>query len=132
MIEHSLHFSFQASNNKAEFEALIPLFGLPQKFGATSLKIVSDSELVVNQVNSSHVAKCPTMAEYMKKVKRLMKFFEKVELRQLPKDENSHADALANFSLDDAPRWEENHIGRISFSFSSNHLCDFFCGNSFF
>lgn len=83
----------------AEYEALIAGLGLAQKFGATSLKIVSDSYLVVHQVNRTYMAKCPTMAEYLKNVKELMRMLEKVKLKQLPREKNSQAHALANVAL---------------------------------
>lgn len=43
LMEHSLRFSFQVSNNKAEYEALIVGLGLGKKLEATILKILSDS-----------------------------------------------------------------------------------------
>lgn len=56
VIEHSLKFGFFTSNNKGEYMALIFGLGLALKFGATSLKIFSDSQLMVNQVNETYVA----------------------------------------------------------------------------
>lgn len=62
MVEHSLGFSFQISNNEEEYEALIMGLRLAWKFGGTALKIASDSQLAVKHVNSSYVAKGLTMA----------------------------------------------------------------------
>lgn len=98
LLEHSLRFRFAASNNEAEFKALIAGLGLAKTFDATSLKIFSDTQLVVNQVNGSYAEKDPTMAAYLQKVKELLVPFEKFKLKQLPREENSHADALANIA----------------------------------
>lgn len=67
-IEHSFHFGFLASNIEAKYKALIAARGLAKKFRATLLKIASDSQLVINQVNDTYAAKCPTMVKYSKKV----------------------------------------------------------------
>lgn len=78
VVEHSLQFGFQASNNEVEYEALITCLRLTWNFETTLLKITSYSSMVVNQVNSSYVAKGLTMEIYLKKVKELMQNFEKV------------------------------------------------------
>lgn len=65
--EHLLQFGFQPFNNEEENEALITRLGLAKKFGATTSKFLTDSQLIVNQVNDTYVAKCPTMAKYLKK-----------------------------------------------------------------
>lgn len=57
LLEQSLRFGFSASNNEAEYEALISGLGLTRRFGAISLKIFSDSKLVINQVNGSYAMK---------------------------------------------------------------------------
>ena len=52
---HKIHcalcFGFQMSNNKAEYEALITGLGLAKELQVRNLRIYSDSQLVVNQVN---------------------------------------------------------------------------------
>lgn len=47
LIKHSLHFGFQASNNEAEYEALIAGLKLAKWFGAVMVVVSSNSQLVV-------------------------------------------------------------------------------------
>ncbi|KAL0368519.1 UNVERIFIED_CONTAM: hypothetical protein Scaly_1070800 [Sesamum calycinum] len=56
-IQYALRFSFDASNNKAEYEALLVGGRLAQAAGAKYLRAYSDSQLVVNQVNGDYEAK---------------------------------------------------------------------------
>ncbi|KAK4392686.1 Retrovirus-related Pol polyprotein from transposon opus [Sesamum angolense] len=56
-IQYALRFSFDASNNEAEYEALLAGGRLAQAAGAKYLRAYSDSQLVVNQVNGEYEAK---------------------------------------------------------------------------
>ena len=51
---HKLRFGFQASNNEAEYETLIMGLKLEKELRVCNLKVHSDSQLVVNQVNDSY------------------------------------------------------------------------------
>lgn len=99
VVEHSLCFGFLASNNEKKYETLIASLNLAWQFGATSLKISSDSHLVVNHVNGLYVAKCLNMTIYLKKVKELMQNYEKVDLKHLPRKDNSPAGTLTNIAF---------------------------------
>ena len=58
-LEHSLRQSFKASNNEAEFEALIVGLKVVKKLDAQAVEIFSDSRLVISQVEGSFEAKDP-------------------------------------------------------------------------
>ena len=47
-LEHSLRLGFRASNNKAEYKALIAKLKAVRDMGARKVKVYSDSRLVVN------------------------------------------------------------------------------------
>lgn len=49
LLEQSLHFGFKASNNQAEYEALIAGINLAREMGASELKVKSDSQLVTGK-----------------------------------------------------------------------------------
>ena len=53
-IHYSPHFRFLASNNKAEYEVLIAGLKLEKELRVDNLKVYSDSQLVVNQVNETY------------------------------------------------------------------------------
>ncbi|KAL6279205.1 hypothetical protein ACE6H2_016086 [Prunus campanulata] len=56
-IEYAIRFQFQASNNEAEYEALLAGLRLAKEIGAQQLRICSDSQLVVNQILTEFEAK---------------------------------------------------------------------------
>ena len=54
---YALHFDFNASNNEVEYETLITGLKLAKEVEVKSLKVHSDSQLIVNQVNREYVVK---------------------------------------------------------------------------
>ncbi|XP_012858055.1 PREDICTED: uncharacterized protein LOC105977295 [Erythranthe guttata] len=93
--EYAQRFEFTASNNVAEYEALIAGIRLALAAGARKLLIQSDSQLVVNQVLGAYEAKEDTMAKYLALAHTLLSKFESYEIRQVPRSNNIHADKLA-------------------------------------
>ena len=65
----AIQFGFEASNNEAEYEALLAGLRLAQELRVTRLHIFSDSQLVVCQVKGEYQARGPKMAAYMERVK---------------------------------------------------------------
>ena len=62
------------------------------------IKILNDSQLVVNQINGNYQARDLKMTAYLKKALELKEQFEELNIEQIQREENSHADALANLS----------------------------------
>ena len=54
--------------------------------------------MVVNQINGSYQARDLKITTYLKKALDLKEQFKEFSMKQIPRDENSHADALANLS----------------------------------
>ncbi|KAL5582015.1 hypothetical protein UlMin_014457 [Ulmus minor] len=71
---------------------------LAKEVSAWHLTIYSDSQLVVSQVNSEFQAKGEKMASYLEKAKEAMNQFDTVAIIQVPKAENTNADALARLA----------------------------------
>ncbi|GKV28954.1 hypothetical protein SLEP1_g37938 [Rubroshorea leprosula] len=63
--EHSLKFNFEATNNMAEYETLLLELRLAAELKVRSLQVYSDSQLIVNQVNSTCEVTDPTLAKYL-------------------------------------------------------------------
>ncbi|GKV23293.1 hypothetical protein SLEP1_g33040 [Rubroshorea leprosula] len=63
--EHALRFKFQTTNNVAEYEALIYGLKLASELKAQSIRVFSDSQLVINQVNGSCDIKDPQLSRCM-------------------------------------------------------------------
>ncbi|KAL5579904.1 hypothetical protein UlMin_012346 [Ulmus minor] len=94
-----LYFHFKATNNQAKYEALLAGLRLAKEVSARYLLIYSDSQLIVNQVNSEYQAKGEKMTFYLEKAKELLGKFEIVTITQIPRNENSNADALAHLTM---------------------------------
>jgi len=63
-VEQSLHFNFKASNNQAEYEALIAGLNLAGDIGVKQLKCLTDSQLMVGQINETFQVKDPLLTRY--------------------------------------------------------------------
>ncbi|GKA49383.1 reverse transcriptase domain-containing protein [Tanacetum coccineum] len=92
---YTLRFQFEATNNKAEYEALIAELRIAEKIGVQNLEVNVDSKLVANQVNGTYIAKETDMIKYLEKVKELASTFQAFLIKQVPRSENKKADALS-------------------------------------
>ena len=90
----------RATNNVAEYRALI--FGIERAaaLGATDLDLVGDSELIVKQVRGEYKVKDPNMKPLHAAVKAALADFESWSIRHVKRDLNAEADRLVNESLD--------------------------------
>jgi ribonuclease HI len=91
----------RATNNVAEYEALLHALRYARARGARRLQVFSDSELVVRQVKGVYRVKHPDMIPLHREAKRLMAGFEEVTLSHVPREQNREADRLANQALDE-------------------------------
>ena len=97
-MEYALRFGFQASNNEAKYEVVIFGLNLAHSMEADQLQVCSNSQLVVQQIEDDHEAKGEKMIRNLKKVRELLKKFVRVQVRHIPRTENSRADALAKLA----------------------------------
>ncbi|GKA08053.1 reverse transcriptase domain-containing protein [Tanacetum coccineum] len=95
---YALRFRFNATNNKAEYEALIAGLKIAEQIRVKNLQTHMDSHLVANQVNGSYIAKEPDMVQYLEKVKMMANSFKKFSIKQVPRGENKKADALSKIA----------------------------------
>ncbi|GJS20988.1 putative ribonuclease H-like domain-containing protein [Tanacetum coccineum] len=95
---YAVRFRFDATNNEAEYEALIAGLRIAEQMGIKNLQENVDSRLVANQVNGSYTTKEPNMVQYLEKVKTLACSFKKFSMKQVPKSENKKADALSKIA----------------------------------
>ena len=92
--EYALKFGFQASNNEAEYEVFIAGLNLAHFMEADQLEVSNGSQLVVKQIEDSYEARGEKMILYLKKVRELLKKFIRVQVKHVPRAENSRDDAL--------------------------------------
>ncbi|GJU49601.1 reverse transcriptase domain-containing protein [Tanacetum coccineum] len=95
---YALRFRFDATNNEAEYEALIAGLKIAEQMGVKNLQANIDSRLVANQVNGTYVAKEIDMVRYLEKVKTLTSSFKAFSIKQVPRSENKKADALSKIA----------------------------------
>ncbi|GJV74117.1 reverse transcriptase domain-containing protein [Tanacetum coccineum] len=95
---YALRFQFEATNNEAEYEALIAGLRIAEKIGVQNLEVNVDSKLVANQVNGTYIAKETDMIKYLEKVKALASTFRAFSIKQVPRSENKKADALSKMA----------------------------------
>ncbi|GJR91666.1 reverse transcriptase domain-containing protein, partial [Tanacetum coccineum] len=89
---------FNATNNEAEYEALIAGLRIARQMGVQNLQANVDSKLLANQVNGVYVAKESSMIKYLEKVKNLASSFQEFFIKQVPIRENKKADALSRIA----------------------------------
>src|SRR3954452_9981090 len=87
---------FRASNNKAEYEALIHVMRMAKICGATRLVIYGDSNLVVQQTMNECDAHAENMIAYRALYNALEGEFDGCELWHVGRESNEEADRLAN------------------------------------
>ena len=97
-IEKSLRLGFSATNNEAEYKALLQGMTMVQKIGGKAVEVFSDSRLVVGQVKGELKAKEVRMQEYLSQVRRLQSDFEFFDLSHVSRSGNTHADSLATLA----------------------------------
>ena len=97
-IEKSLRLGFSATNNEAEYEALLEGMSMVQKLGGKAINMFSDSRLVVGQVNGELKARDEKMQGYLDQVKRLQSRSDSFSLLHIPRSGNTHANSLATLA----------------------------------
>lgn len=90
----------RATNNQAEYAALIAALEAAAAAGVDDVTVQGDSELIVKQVRGEYEARNPELRERRVTVRELLEQFENWELRHVPRAVNDRADALANEALD--------------------------------
>ena len=97
-VEYALRFGFQASNNEAEYEAIIVGLNLAHSMEVDQQEVCSNSQLVVKRIEDSYEARGEKMILYLKTVHKLLKKFVRVQVRCIPRVENSQVNALAKLA----------------------------------
>ena len=102
IIEKSLRLDFPATNNEAEYEALLIGMAMVQRMGGKSIKLFLDSTLVVGQVKGEFEGKDERMQGYLSQVKCLESKFDSFDLLHISRNGNTHADSLAMLATSSA------------------------------
>lgn len=89
-----------ATNNVAEYRALLLGIERASELGASEVELVGDSELIVRQVKGEYKVKDATLRELHAEVVRALRPFEGWSIRHVRREHNAEADRLVNQVLD--------------------------------
>jgi ribonuclease HI len=92
----------KTTNNIAEYTGLIKALEHAQRLGARRLHVLSDSELMINQMTGVYKVKHPGLLPLYMEADALRRGFERVSLQHIRREHNKRADRLCNEALDAA------------------------------
>ena len=93
-------FIGRATNNVAEYRALITALQEAKKLGATKVVVRGDSELVIKQMRGEYRVKNPDMKVLYDEAQAILRTFASAQITHNLRDKNELADALANRAMD--------------------------------
>jgi ribonuclease HI len=89
-----------ATNNVAEYRALLLGLELARELGANEVEVVNDSELVARQIGGEYKVKHKDMKPLYLETMHALREFERWSVRSVPREHNERADELVNEALD--------------------------------
>ena len=98
VLEQAVRLSFLASNNEAEYEALVVGLKSARRLDAEHLQVFCDSQLVANKISREYQARDKRMSTYLLVVWSLLAEFESTQVIQIGRKHNAHADLLAKLA----------------------------------
>ncbi|MFH2136151.1 MAG: ribonuclease HI family protein [Patescibacteria group bacterium] len=90
----------KATNNQAEYKAVILALEEAKKLEPVELEFFLDSELVVKQLNREYKVKDENLAPLFVQVWNASMGFKKVTFTHVPREKNKEADKLVNEAID--------------------------------
>src|SRR5579863_3565905 len=90
----------RATNNVAEYYALIAALDYAAANGIRRLRVYSDSQLIVNQIKGLYKVKHPDLRPLHERAKKQAATLEAFTIQYVPREQNRDADDLANVALD--------------------------------
>ena len=109
--EEVCHYLGRATNNVAEYEALLVGLEGVLRLGGRRLRIQSDSELLVRQLTGQYRVRDEKLKKLYGKAVSLLRRLDAYRIIHVPREQNRMADRLANRAIDSAlkkraPQWE--------------------------
>jgi ribonuclease HI len=90
----------KTTNNVAEYRALLMALARAAELGAEEVEILSDSELLVRQINGHYRVKADHLKPLVSEAVRLAKGFRRFSVQHVRREQNRNADRLANLGAD--------------------------------
>jgi ribonuclease HI len=92
----------EATNNVAEYRALLLGLELARDLGADDVEVVNDSELVARQIGGEYKVKHAGLKPLYLEAMRELRDFDRWAVRSVRREQNTRADELVNEALDEA------------------------------
>lgn len=92
-------FLGKLTNNQAEYTGLLTALLYAVSHGMKEVQVLSDSELLVNQLLGSYRVKSPNLVEYFQCYLSMKSFFSGFRIGHIPREKNTRADFLCNQKL---------------------------------
>jgi len=89
----------RATNNQAEYRALIVALEKAISLGASETDVYSDSELIVRQINGNYRVRNALLKPLYQRVKQLQSQLDRFTITHIPRWQNTEADKMANAAL---------------------------------
>ncbi len=89
-----------ATNNVAEYRALLRGLERAAQLGAREVELINDSELVAKQLTGAYKVKHPAMKPLYEQARSAVRGFDRWQITSVPRAQNARADALVNAALD--------------------------------
>jgi ribonuclease HI len=102
LLDEQVQLLGPATNNVAEYRALLLGLGRARELGASEVDVVGDSELIAKQVSGEYRVKHEAMRPLHREAMAALREFDDWSIRSVPRTQNARADALVNAALDRA------------------------------
>lgn len=89
-----------ATNNVAEYRALLRGLERARELGASEVELINDSELIARQLTGAYRVRHPGLRPLFMAASSALRGFERWQIRTVPRAQNARADALVNYALD--------------------------------
>ncbi len=89
----------EATNNVAEYLALVCALRIAKEKGAKEVEIFVDSELIYKQIIGVYIVRSQKLQGLFREAKELLESFDSFSISHLPRRMNKEADSLANMAL---------------------------------
>ncbi len=115
LLEELYEFLGTATNNVAEYRGLLAALRWARDHGLTSLRVRSDSELLVKQMKGVYRVKNPGLQPLHQEAQQLARQIGRVVFEHVRREQNAEADRLANKAMDEAAAAPPPRRGQAAF-----------------
>lgn len=99
--ERTHRYIGEATNNVAEYHALLLALERARDLGCTDIEVCSDSELLVRQLQGRYQVRNATLRPLFARAQERIAGFRRFTIQHIPREQNAEADALANRGMDE-------------------------------